>query len=90
MHRASLAISTIGVVRQIITGEGKLVNEFEVKVGAVPFLSDCLPLKYSGGLPFTIDGAIVSIADATLTSSNEWALFMDSLKLKDPTFPFRG
>ena len=87
MHRAALAISTIGVVRQVITSEGKLVNEFEVKVGAVPFLSDFLPLSYSGGLPFTIDGAIVSSADATPTSTTEWELYMDTVEIKGSNIP---
>jgi len=64
------------------------VNEFEVKVGAVPFLSDFLPLKYSGGLPFTIDGSIVSTADATPISSNEWELFMDTVEIKGSNIPF--
>ena len=50
MHRAALAISNIGKVRQIITPE-RLISEFEVKVGSVPFLSDYTPFKYSGGLP---------------------------------------
>eukprot|EP00584_Thalassiosira_punctigera_P005619 CAMPEP_0172531128 /NCGR_PEP_ID=MMETSP1067-20121228/4653_1 /TAXON_ID=265564 ORGANISM="Thalassiosira punctigera, Strain Tpunct2005C2" /NCGR_SAMPLE_ID=MMETSP1067 /ASSEMBLY_ACC=CAM_ASM_000444 /LENGTH=354 /DNA_ID=CAMNT_0013315471 /DNA_START=64 /DNA_END=1128 /DNA_ORIENTATION=- len=87
MHRAALAISTIGVVRQVITGEGRLVNEFEVKVGAVPFLSDFLPLAYSGGLPFTIDGAIVSTADATQTATDEWELYMDTVEIKGSNIP---
>ena len=70
MHRAALAISTIGTVRQVISRDGRLVNEFEVRAGAVPFLSDFLPgLRYSGGLPFTIDGAIVSTADAAPVTS---------------------
>lgn len=94
MHRAALAISTIGVVRQVVTSEGKLINEFEVKVGAIPFLSDFLsPLKYSGGLPLTINGAIVSTADATPTSSvfateTEWELFMDTVEIKGSNIPF--
>ncbi|KAL7542645.1 hypothetical protein ACHAXR_011951 [Thalassiosira sp. AJA248-18] len=88
MHRAALAISTIGVVRQIITSGGKIVNEFEVKVGAIPFLSDFLPtFRYSGGLPFTIDGAIVSTADATPKSSTEWELFMDTVEIKGSNIP---
>ena len=88
MHRAALAISTIGVVRQVITTGGKITNEFEVKVGAIPFLSDFLPFaKYSGGLPFTIDGAIVSTADVTPTSSMEWELFMDTVEIKGSNIP---
>ncbi len=90
MHRASLTISTVGTVRQIISRNGRLVNEFEVRVGAVPFLSDCLPgLRNSGGLPFTISGAIVSTADAAAPSSSsddddaaEWELHMDTVEIK--------
>lgn len=50
MHRAALAISNIGSVRQIVSGT-RLVSEFEVKAGAVPFLSDFTPFQYSGGWP---------------------------------------
>ena len=96
MHRAALAISTIGTVRQIISGNGRLVNEFEVRVGAVPFLSDFLPgLRYSGGLPFTIDGAIVSTADAAAAPSSssdddaaEWELHMDTVEIRGSNVPF--
>jgi len=88
MHRAALAISNIGVVRQVITSEGKIVNEFNVKVGAIPFLSDFTPFKYSGGLPLTIDGSIVSTADVTTTSnSNELELFMDTVEIKGSNIP---
>ena len=88
MHRAALAISNIGVVRQVITSEGKIINEFNVKVGAIPFLSDFTPFKYSGGLPLTIDGSIVSTADVTATSnSNELELFMDTVEIKGSNIP---
>jgi len=87
MHRAALAISTIGVVRQVIASDGKLTNEFEVKVGAIPFLSDLTPFRYSGGLPLTIDGSIVSTADATPTSATEWELFMDTVEIKGSNIP---
>lgn len=87
MHRAALAISTIGVVRQVIASDGKLTNEFEVKVGAIPFLSDFTPFRYSGGLPLTIDGSIVSTADATPTSATEWELFMDTVEIKGSNIP---
>jgi len=66
MHRAALAISNIGNVRQIVKANGRLVNEFEVKVGSVPFLGEVLPrVRYSGGWPVTVDGAIVSSADVS-------------------------
>ena len=55
MHRAALAISTIGKVRQIISAD-RMVSEFEVKVGSIPFLNDFTPFAYSGGLPVTIEG----------------------------------
>lgn len=92
MHRAALAISTIGIVRQVISRDGKLTNEFEVKVGTVPFISDFLPMfKYSGGLPLTIDGAIVSTADATPVSDenkDDWELYMDTVEIKGSNIPF--
>jgi hypothetical protein len=50
MHREALAISRIGAVRQVIS-ETRMVSEFEVKAGTVPFLSDFSPFSYSGGLP---------------------------------------
>ncbi|KAL7441908.1 hypothetical protein ACHAXH_008291 [Discostella pseudostelligera] len=94
MHRAALAISTIGGVRQVITKDGRLVNEFEVRAGAIPFLSDFLPsLRYSGGLPFTIDGAIVSSADimpkntSSSSSTMEWELYMDTVEIKGSNIP---
>mmetsp|Transcript_47781 Transcript_47781/g.144496 ORF Transcript_47781/g.144496 Transcript_47781/m.144496 type:complete len:365 (+) Transcript_47781:222-1316(+) len=87
MHRAALAISTIGKVRQIISSD-RMTSEFEVKVGAVPFLSDFTPLKYSGGLPFTVEGAIVSSADITPTDSGEgWEIFMDTVEIKGSNIP---
>jgi hypothetical protein len=88
MHRAALAISTIGSVRQIINKDGRLVNEFEVRAGAIPFLSDFVPtLRYSGGLPFTIDGAIVSSADITPKSASDWELYMDTVEIKGSNIP---
>ena len=91
MHRAALAISTIGVVRQVISRDGKLTNEFEVKVGAVPFVTDFLPfVKYSGGLPLTVDGAIVSTADATpmsMENKDDWQLYMDTVEIKGSNIP---
>lgn len=87
MHRAALAISEIGKVRQIISSD-RMVSEFEVNVGSIPFLSDFTPFKYSGGLPFTIQGAIVSSAD--ITSANEgtaWEIFMDTVEIKGSNIP---
>jgi len=47
--------------------------------------------RYSGGLPFTIDGTIVSTADATPPSSNnnaaEWELYMDTVEIKGSNVP---
>jgi hypothetical protein len=55
MHRKALAISRIGPVEQVIMEDGTIVNEFNTVVGSVPFLN-----FYSGGLPVTIEGCIVS------------------------------
>lgn len=87
MHRAALAVSTVGQVRQII-GPTRMTSEFEVKVGAVPFLSDFTPFQYSGGWPVTIDGAIVSTADITPTSFGDgWEIFMDTVEIKGSNVP---
>ena len=63
-----------------------MVNEFEVKAGAVPFLSDFTPFRYSGGLPVTIDGAIVSSADVT-ERNGEWEIYMDTVEIKGSNIP---
>ena len=87
MHRAALAISEIGKVRQIIS-DSRLVSEFEVNVGSIPFLSDYTPFSYSGGLPFTINGAIVSSADITPTiEGNAWEIYMDTVEIKGSNIP---
>lgn len=87
MHRAALAISEIGKVRQIIS-DSRLVSEFEVNVGSIPFLSDYTPFSYSGGLPFTINGAIVSSADITpTTEGNAWEIYMDTVEIKGSNIP---
>jgi len=87
MHRAALAISNIGKVRQIIS-ETRMISEFEVKVGSVPFLPDFTPFAYSGGLPVTIDGAIVSSADITSTTDGDgWEIYMDTVEIKGSNIP---
>jgi len=87
MHRAALAISEIGKVRQIISSD-RMVSEFEVNVGSVPFLSDLTPFKYSGGMPFTINGAIVSSADITPTADEKaWEIYMDTVEIKGSNIP---
>lgn len=88
MHRAALAISTIGKVRQIVVQNSKLVSEFEVKVGSIPFLNDYTPFSYSGGLPGTINGAIVSTADISPTSNGKgWEIYMDTVEIKGSNIP---
>lgn len=59
LHRAALAISSIRKVRQVVRldAPARITSEFEVRAGAVPFLSDLLPgARYSGGMPVAIDG----------------------------------
>jgi len=87
MHRAALAISNIGKVRQVIS-DSRMVSEFEVKVGSVPFLPDLTPFAYSGGLPVTVDGAIVSSADITPTvDGDSWEIYMDTVEIKGSNIP---
>ena len=87
MHRAALAISEIAKVRQVISST-RMTSEFEVNVGSVPFLNDFTPFSYSGGLPFTITGAIVSSADITPTNDGKaWEIFMDTVEIKGSNVP---
>jgi hypothetical protein len=87
MHRAALAISNILNVRQIITATS-MISEFEVKAGAIPFLRDFTPFSYSGGMPVTIGGAIVSTADITPTNNGKaWELYMDTVQIKGSNIP---
>jgi hypothetical protein len=89
MHRAALSVSTIQSVRQIVTpSNNQLVSELEVMVGAIPFLSDLTPFRYSGGLPLSITGAIVSTADITPTSDGTgWEIHMDTVEIKGSNVP---
>jgi hypothetical protein len=88
MHRAALAVSQIEAVRQIITADGRFVSEFEVRAGAVPFLSDLTPFSYSGGVPLTVTGAIVSSADISSTPSGTgWEVSMDTVEIKGSNLP---
>ena len=89
LHRQALAISRIQAVRQIVTRTGRLVSEFEVSVGAVPFLHDLTPFSYSGGMPLAIEGALVSSADYTATANGTaWDLHMDTVQVKGSNLPF--
>lgn len=86
MHRQALAISSIQAVRQIITKSGRIVSEFEVTAGALPFIG--AKKGYSGGLPFAIEGALVSSADWVPTeNSTAMELFMDTVEVKGSNVP---
>jgi len=83
MHRKALAISTIQSVRQIITKSGRLVSEFDVSAGAVPFLN-----FYSGGYPFAITGSLVSSADwEPVNNGTDLELLMDTVKIRGSNIP---
>ena len=64
-----------------------LTSEFEVRVGAVPFLSDLTPFGYSGGLPLAIEGSIVSTASIEDVDAGAWSLFMDTVEVKGSNVP---
>lgn len=82
MHRAALAISTIKRVRQVIS-PNRVVSEFEVSAGAVPFIG----AGYSGGLPLAITGAIVSSADVVSKEGGRLELLMDTVEIKGSNVP---
>ena len=88
MHRAALAISTIGKVRQVVSSS-HIVSEFEVRVGSVPFVAGYLPppLGYSGGLPLVIEGAIVSTASIESNEGDGHSLLMDTVEVKGSNIP---
>jgi len=59
-----------------------------VRAGAVPFLSDVLPfLRYSGGLPLTIEGSIVSSASIDTVNDDSYTLYMDTVEIKGSNVP---
>jgi len=97
LHRAALAISTIGKVRQIVSlggggAPGRLTSEFEVRAGTVPFVADFLPRGLplpglSGGLPLRIDGAIVTSASIEDVAGDGWALYLDTVQVKGSNIP---
>jgi PAP_fibrillin len=89
MHRAALSISQITSVRQIVNpSTGRLVSEVCVAAGAVPFLADWTPFSYSGGLPLSITGALVSSADITPTDNGTaWLVYMDTVQIKGSNIP---
>lgn len=69
MHRAALAVSNIGAVRQVVN-ETSLVSEFEVKVGAVPFIGAKWPFSYSGGLPVSEKRVVPLVAFCFMLLTN--------------------
>jgi hypothetical protein len=86
LHRQALAISNIQTVQQIVTPT-TLYHEFQVSAGAIPFLS-AKKFQYSGGLPVTVDGVIVSSADCTPTNAGyAWELWMDTVQIKGSNLP---
>lgn len=77
MHRAALAFSNIGKVRQIISSTA-IISEFEVQVGAAPVAL---------GFPVNIDGAIVSTASIATNSGAGFELLMESVEIKGSNVP---
>jgi len=57
-------------------------------VGAVPFVTDLLPfVRYSGGLPLLIEGAIVSTASVESSRGLELELLMDTVEIRGSNVP---
>lgn len=77
MHRAALAFTNIGKVRQIISPTS-VVSEFEVQVGAAPV---------AFGYPVNIDGVIVSTASIAENRGDGFELMMDSVEIKGSNIP---
>jgi len=82
MHRKALAISRIGPVEQLIFLDGRVVNEFNTIVGSVPFLTG-----YSGGLPFEIEGCIVSEGTMEVGEDGKTLVGMKNVRIKGSNIP---
>jgi len=88
MHRKALAISRIAGVRQVIKEGGEVVNEFNTIVGAVPFLSDFTPFRYSGGWPLEIEGCITSTGTVSESEvEGELEVGMKTVQIRGSNIP---
>ena len=89
MHRAALAVSTIGKVRQIVSSD-RLVSEFETTAGAVPGAAGAIALANTfEALPFVVSGAIVTTAALTVCDApaSEWELALRGVEVKGSNVP---
>jgi len=77
MHRAALAFSNVGKVRQIISSTA-IISEFEVQVGAAPVAL---------GYPININGAIVSTESIAANRGDGFELAMESVEIKGSNMP---
>mmetsp|Transcript_23861 Transcript_23861/g.66131 ORF Transcript_23861/g.66131 Transcript_23861/m.66131 type:complete len:305 (+) Transcript_23861:148-1062(+) len=75
LHAQATSGSRVGRVRQIITGE-RLVSEVDLEVGMAP------------GIPFSIQGTVVSSASLNVVSDKRWELRMENTKVKGSNIPF--
>jgi hypothetical protein len=102
MHRQALAISRIDQVYQVVTATNSttsspasspatytVINEFNVRVGAVPFVGKATLLG-SGGLPIEIVGAIVSTGslEPVANSTSKVDVSMSDVQVKGSNLPF--
>uniref|UniRef100_A0A7S4ADX8 Plastid lipid-associated protein/fibrillin conserved domain-containing protein n=1 Tax=Pseudo-nitzschia australis TaxID=44445 RepID=A0A7S4ADX8_9STRA len=74
LHAQATSGSRVGRVRQIITAD-KLTSEVDLEVGLAP------------GIPFSIQGTVVSSAALNVVSDKRWELRMENTKVKGSNIP---
>eukprot|EP00536_Pseudo-nitzschia_multiseries_P006019 jgi/Psemu1/296093/fgenesh1_pm.124_\ len=74
LHAQATSGSRVGRVRQIVT-EDKLISEVDLEVGVVP------------GIPFSIQGTVVSTASLSVASDKRWELRMENTTVKGSNIP---
>jgi hypothetical protein len=74
LHAQATSGSRLGRVRQIVTAD-KLISEVDLEVGILP------------GIPFSIQGTVVSTAALNVISDKRWELRMENTKVKGSNIP---
>lgn len=74
LHAQATSGSRVGRVRQIITAD-KLTSEVDLEVGLAP------------GIPFSIQGTVVSSAALDVVSDKRWELRIENTKVKGSNIP---
>lgn len=75
LHEQATKGSRIGKVRQIINSDS-LISEVDLEVGTLP------------GIPFSMMGTVVTIANLNVVSDKRWELKIEKTKVRGSNIPF--